>query len=150
MLKSLIYELLKSSIKQEEKSDGKPFVYFFNILGLVLIIIASYCYCSDSLEFYFLMQSGIISIISSMVIEAVRCYLKYKNRYRTLDCLRSKSRELVESISTSFTDLVSTKTLIRYLPTIICYVPSTVMTFLVCTYIKRKFLKNVTYPLLGK
>ncbi|AAL03643.1 unknown [Rickettsia conorii str. Malish 7] len=96
------------------------------------------------------MQSGIISIISSMVIEVVRCYLKYKNRYRTLDCLRSKSRELVESISTSFTDLVSTKTLIRYLPTIIRYVPSTVLTFLVCTYIKRKFLKNVTYPLLGK
>lgn len=93
MLKSLIYELLKSSIKQEEKSYGKPFVYFFNILGLVLIIIANYCYCLDSLEFYFLMQSVIISIISSMVIEAVRCYLKYKNRYRTLDCLRSKSRE---------------------------------------------------------
>ncbi|AFC73451.1 hypothetical protein MCI_02810 [Rickettsia montanensis str. OSU 85-930] len=41
MLKSLIYKLLKSSIKQEEKSYGKPFVYFFNILGLVLIIIAN-------------------------------------------------------------------------------------------------------------
>ncbi|AFB31352.1 hypothetical protein RMB_02365 [Rickettsia massiliae str. AZT80] len=123
---------------------------FFNILGLVLIIIANYCYCLDSLEFYFLMQSGIISIISSMVIEAVRCYLKYKNRYSTLDCLRSKSRELVESISPLFTDLVSTKTL-RYLPTIIRYVPSTVLTFLACTYIKSKFLKNVIiYPLLGQ
>ncbi|AAU04168.1 hypothetical protein [Rickettsia typhi] len=145
MLKSIIYELLKSSIKQEEQSYSKTFFYFLNILGLVLIIIANYCYSSDSIKFYFLMQIGIISIISSMVIEAVRCYLKYKNRCRYLDCLRSNSRVFVGSISKTLIDLVSTKTLIRYLPTIIRYVPSTVITFLICTYIKRKFLKNFTY-----
>ncbi|WP_235043247.1 hypothetical protein [Rickettsia prowazekii] len=115
------------------------------MLGLVFIIIANYCYSSDSMKFYFLMQIGIISVISSMVIEAVRCYLKYKNRYRHLDCLRSNSGVLVGSISKTLIDLFSTKTLIRYLPTIIRYVPSTVITFIICTYIKRKFLKNFMY-----
>jgi len=150
MLKSLIYELLKSSMEQEKKSYGKQFVYFFNVLGLVLIIIANYFYFPETVEFCFLMNSGIASVVISIIIEAIRCYLKYKNRYHTLNALRDKSRSLVEGISSRFTDLISTRTLIKYLPTIIRYVPSTILTFLICTYIKRKLAKNITYPFLGK
>ncbi|HJD55522.1 MAG TPA: hypothetical protein LFW21_02525 [Rickettsia endosymbiont of Pyrocoelia pectoralis] len=150
MLKSLIFELLRSNLEQEQKTYGKPFVYFFNVLGLVLIVAANYLYLQDWVKFCFLMKSGIALIIVSMMIEAIRCYLKYKNRYRTLDALRDKSRNLVDGISDRFTNLIPAGTIIKHLPTIIRYVPSTILTFIICTYIKRKFAKNITYPLLGK
>lgn len=150
MLKSLIFELLTGSMEQEKKTYGKPFVYFFNVLGLALIIIANYLYFPGTVEFCFLMNSGITSIIVSVIIEAVRCYLKYKNRYRTLNMLRDRSRNLVDSITNQFTNPVSAKTLIKYSPMIIRYVPTTILTFLIGVYIKRKFAKNITYPLLGK
>jgi|GEM_PF-5754165 len=150
MLKSLIFELLKSSMEQERKIHGKPFVYFFNVLGLISIIAANYLYFPDSIEFFFLMNCGILSIIVSIIIEAIRCYLKCKNRYRTLNTLRDKSRNLVDGVSNQFASLTSTGTLIKYLPTIIRYVPTTILTFLLSVYIKRKFAKNITYPLFGK
>ncbi|WP_341791586.1 hypothetical protein [Rickettsia endosymbiont of Gonocerus acuteangulatus] len=150
MLKSLIFELLKGSMEQEKKSYGKPFVYFFNVLGLALIIAANYLYVADAVKFCSLMNIGIASIIISIIIEAIRCYLKYKNRYRTINMLRDKSRSLVDSVSDQFSDLIPNKTLIKYLPTIIRYVPTTILTFLIGVYIKRKFAKNITNPLLGR
>ncbi|MFY9589783.1 hypothetical protein [Rickettsia endosymbiont of Halotydeus destructor] len=150
MLKALLFELLKSRMVEERKSYAKPFVYFFNILGLSLLIIAKYNYWPDTREFTFFINGAILCIAIAIIIECIRCYLKCKNRYKTINSLKSSSRDLADKATTQVARLFTSDSVARCVPIIIRYVPGTILTFLICAYIKRKFAKNITYPLLGK
>ena len=142
MLKALLFELLKSKMTEERKSSTKPFVYFFNILGLSLLVIAKYSYWPDTREFAFFINIAIVCIAIAIIIECIRCYFKCKNRYKTINSLKSSSKDLVDRATTQVARLFTPDSVARCVPAIIRYVPSTILTFLIFTYIKRKFLNN--------
>lgn len=150
MLKALLFELLKSRMTEGRKSYAKPFVYFFNILGFSLLVIAKYSYWSDTREFTFFINSAVLCIAIAIIIEGVRCYLKCKNRYKTINSLKSSSRDLADRATTQVASLFTSDAVAKCVPIIIRYVPSTILTFLICAYIKRKFFKATGYTALNK
>lgn len=145
MLKALLFELLKSNMEQERKSYIKPLVYFLNVLGLIQLVIAVFYYIPGTPEFTYFLDSGILLITLSVITEAIRCYCKCKNKYKTINNIKTKSRDIIDSTTTEVASLFTPDMVAKCVPVIIRYVPSTIITFLVCTYIKRKFLKNVSY-----
>lgn len=125
MLKFIIFELLKCYMTKEKKCYSDYAASIFATLCLVSLIIANY--------FYFYLEDRMVGnfIICSTACILVALILKAYSRY-------SNSEE-----GSGLPSLVATgaEKVIPYLPTLIRFVPISLVTFTVWSLLKGRFLK---------
>ncbi|WP_341764359.1 hypothetical protein [Candidatus Tisiphia endosymbiont of Beris chalybata] len=144
MLKALLVEWLRPYIIEEQESYTKRAVYVLNVIGVVLLIAANYVYFyfPDNSNLITLMSGGTLSVLIAMFIESLRCYSRYKNKYKTFNAIKASGQEVVEAATTKMSHLIPWGKLVNYLPVIVRIVPTSVLTFIIYKVIKRAMLTN--------
>lgn len=140
MFKALLLELIRPYIQEDKPSWEKYAVYCFAAIGLILLIAANYIsvYHSDDYSTVILLiRSATIAVIMAILIESIRCYLKFKNRYPTFNRLKVAGQELVDSATSKANNLVPWGKLLSILPLISRIVPTSILTLIIYNLVKR-------------
>lgn len=146
MFKALLVEWLRPYLVEQQESCTKRTVYALNVIGVVLLIAANYVYFyfPDNSNIIILMSGGTLSMIVAMLIESLRCYSQYKNRYKTFNALKTSGQEVVDVATTKISNLIPWSKLVSCLPVLVRVVPASLVTVIMYKIIKRAILSNLT------
>lgn len=145
MVKTLLLEIVKHYMTKEKKSYSRPFIYFFVLLGLALLIVANsiYFYNPDSIQCAFWMVSGTLSIAIAVIIECWKCYRKEQEKHQIEDIFNQPVVNFLSIILSQLRECISIKTIFRFLPIIIRFIPASVLTVVIYKIIKRSALSQI-------
>lgn len=138
MLKKLLLEIVSHYITTEKKSYSRSFVYFFVLLGLALLIVAnSIFFYKPDIECDYWMVSGTLSIAIAVIIECLRYCRKKQESHQVEDIFNQPIFSFLSIILSQLRQYISIKTIFKFLPTIIRFIPASVLTLVIYKIIKK-------------
>jgi len=145
MFKTLLLEIVKYYMTKEKRSYSRSFIYFFILLGLALLIVANsiYFYNPDSIQCAFWMVSGTLSIAIATIIECGKCYRKNREKHHIENVFNQPIVNFLSIILSQVKEYISIKAMFRFLPTIIRFIPASVLIVIIYKIIKRSALSQI-------
>ncbi len=139
MFKALLLELIRPYLEDSTPSWMRCVVYCLALIALGLLIAANYFsfYSYNDANVIVLIRSATISIMITIFIETIRCYLKHRNSKHPFNRLKVAGKELVKFSANKTNNLADWKRLFSTLPVIIRIVPTSILTFIIYKSLKR-------------